>query len=375
MKSFYLLLIFFLFPTFLFSQLKGKVTDSDGEPLPFASIYVKGTSNGTTSNIEGNYELELKKGTYQIVFQYVGFKQKVETISIGNQLVTFDVQLESEAVGLQEIVVAADAEDPAYAIIRKAMKKRKYYREQVQAYQCNVYIKGGMKLLDAPEKVIGVEVGDMGGQLDSNRQGIVYLSESEAILNFKQPDQYKEIMISSKVSGKDNGFSFNRASLMDFDLYRNTAELQREIISPIANNAFTYYKFKLLGKLLDKNGRIVNKIKVIQKRKEDPSYSGIIYIMDDLWNIQSTDLHLTGKAMKFPGLDTVWLRQVHVPVAEPDVWRMFSQTVRTRTKEIQRIQMIFNCYLLSPPTQYTLYFCSVVLFHVSTDTMFHITIQ
>jgi len=353
MKYIFSTIIFLFLSQISLAQLKGKITDSNGEPLPFASVYVQGTSNGTTSNGEGNYDLFLKKGTYKVVFQYVGFKQRIETVTIDNESVTLNVELQSESIGLEEIVVRADAEDPAYPIIRKAMKKRKYYKEQVEKFQCNVYIKGGIKLLDAPTKMLGVEVGDMGGQLDSSRQGIVYLSESEAILNFQQPDEYKEIMISSKVSGDDNGFSFNRASSMDFDLYDNTSEFQREIISPIANNAFTYYKYKLLGKLFDKNGNIVNKIEVIQKRKEDPSYGGIIYIMDDLWNIQSSDLYLTSKAVKFSGLDTIWVRQVHVPLEEPDVWRLFSQTISFKAnvfgfKLVGDFTGIFKDYNLNP---------------------------
>ena len=36
------------------------MTDSKGEPLPFASIYVQGTTNGTTTNIEGLFEFELE---------------------------------------------------------------------------------------------------------------------------------------------------------------------------------------------------------------------------------------------------------------------------------------------------------------------------
>ena len=329
MKYIYLLLFIFSNNTFTSAQVSGTVTDSNGEALPFASIYVEGTTNGTTSNVEGDYEFELEKGTYQLVFQFVGFKQKVETLIIDDQRIRLDVMLEEESFGLNEIVVAADAEDPAYAIIRQAQKKRKYYKEQVKQYQCNVYIKGGIKLLDAPEKILGQDVGDLGGQLDSNRQGIVYLSESEAVLNFKQPDKYKEIMTSSKVSGDDNGFSFNRASEMDFNLYKNSALFfsNREVVSPIANNAFTYYRYKLLGTFFDKKGLLINKIGVLPKRKEDPSYGGIIYIIDKLWVIQSTELFLTAKSMKQAAVDTMWLKQVHVPVAEPDVWRMFSQTI------------------------------------------------
>ena len=327
MRHHFLTLAFLLFTTFSLAQISGKITDAQGEPLPFASIYVKGTSYGTTSNGEGDFTLELKNGTYEVIFQYVGYKQKTETLTVDNEPIRLDVVLQAEAFEISGVVVTADAEDPAYAVIRNAIKKRKYYKEQVEAYQCNVYIKGGIKLLDAPEKILGNDIGDMGGQLDSNRTGIIYLSESEAILNFKQPDHYKEIMISSKVSGDDNGFSFNRFSEMDFNLYKNTSLYSREIVSPIANNALTYYKYKLMGTFYDDNGMLINKIEVIQKRKEDPTYGGMIYIVEDLWNIQSTELFITSRAMKQPGLDTLWLNQVHVPVQEPDVWRLFSQTI------------------------------------------------
>ena len=76
-------------------------------------------------------------------------------------------------------------------------------------------------MLEAPETILGQDVGDMDGLLDSTGQGILYLSESESQLYFTAPDDYKEVMVSSKVSGDDNGFSFNSASDMDFSLYRN----------------------------------------------------------------------------------------------------------------------------------------------------------
>ena len=347
------LLFFLLFSFQIHAQLTGTVTDKSGEPLAFASIYIQGTTIGTTSNIEGKYTFELKKGTYQLVFQYVGFQQKTIAVAIEDQPIVKDVILQEESFSITEIVVRADAEDPAYPIIRKAIEKRKYYKEQVQAYQCNIYIKGAIKLLDAPDKIMGNDIGDMGGSLDTNRQGIVYLSESESVLHFKQPDHYKEIMMSSKVSGNDNGWSFNRFSEMDFNLYHNTALYQRQIISPIASGAMQYYKYKLLGTFTDDEGRLVNKIKVIPKRSEDPVYEGIIYINDELWNIQSTELFLTNETMKQPGLDTMWLRQVHVPVEKPDVWRLLSQTISFKAgvfgfKMKGDFTGVFNDYNINP---------------------------
>ncbi|MEM9916918.1 MAG: DUF5686 and carboxypeptidase regulatory-like domain-containing protein [Bacteroidota bacterium] len=309
------------------AQISGTITDEKGEPLPFASIYLQASSTGTTSNAEGQYNLELPAGNYVIVFQYVGYEQKLVELSYDGRSKQLDIQLKEEAVTLNEVTVRADAEDPAYAIIRKAIEKRPYYRKLVKGSSCNAYIKGIQWILDAPEKILGQEIGDLGGSLDSNRQGIIYLSESLARYHRQQPDRVKEQMISSKVSGNDNGFSFNRASLMDFNLYDSHIEIEREILSPIADNALAYYRYRLEGTTFDESGRLVNKISLLPKRKEDPVFSGTIYITEDLWNIYSADLILTGTSIKQPVLDTLIIRQIHVPVRKPDTWMVLSQTI------------------------------------------------
>ncbi|MBK6620664.1 MAG: carboxypeptidase-like regulatory domain-containing protein [Saprospirales bacterium] len=55
---FFLLLLLSWIPSY--AQISGRVTDSSGQPLPFASIYIQGTSVGSTSNAEGYYKLEPK---------------------------------------------------------------------------------------------------------------------------------------------------------------------------------------------------------------------------------------------------------------------------------------------------------------------------
>jgi hypothetical protein len=347
------LIVALLSPVLLFGQLTGTITDASGEPLPFASVYIANTSIGTTSNIEGFYELPLEPGTYELVFQYVGYRSEVRSVTMTQKPKSLDVTLNEETISLEEIVVRANAEDPAYPIIRKAIEKRKYYRDLVGKYACDVYVKGNIKVLDAPDAIMGVEIGDMGGALDSTRQGIIYLSESEAKYYYQAPNDKKEVMLSTKVSGNDNGFGFNRASEMDFNLYENHALLGRQIISPIASNALLYYRYQLLGAFPDERGRMINKIKVIPKRSEDPVYSGVINIVDDLWNIQTVDLTLSSSNIKQPGLDTLYIKQVHVPVQAPDVWRMFSQTIRFQAGlfgfEMEgNFQAIFSNYDLAP---------------------------
>ncbi|MFN7117214.1 MAG: DUF5686 and carboxypeptidase regulatory-like domain-containing protein [Saprospiraceae bacterium] len=330
MKHYLLCLSLLLAWHYSTAQVNGIITDSKGEPLPFATVTVKGTSTGTTSNVNGKYQLDLKPGEYELVFQFIGYRQQTEKVRVNNTVTTLNVILQEQAVELGEVVIRANAEDPAYAVIRKAIEKRKYYRDQVEAYSCDVYLKGNIKFLDAPEKFMGRELGNLGGTLDSNRQGIVYLSESQSKLFFQQPDQYREEMISSKVSGNDNGFGFNSASDMDFNLYENTANYSREIVSPIAANALTYYRYRMIGTYLDEDGRTINKIEIIPRRDEDPVYRGTIYIVNDLWNVQSAELLLLKNSINQPALDSLYIRQVYVPVKEPDTWRIFSQTITFR---------------------------------------------
>jgi hypothetical protein len=298
--------------------ISGKVTDENSQPVPFASVYIKGTTTGTTTNIEGAYSLELKPGKYELVFKFIGYKQHIEPIDVGLQHITLNVQLMPEAVSLKEVTIKAN-EDPAYEVIRQAQKKRKFYLNQVEAYSCDVYIKGVQRVTKYPKKILGQEI-DVEGQIDT-ATGIVYLSESVSKFNFKQPDKIKEEMVSSKVSGDNKAFSYNEASDMLFNFYENVIEVdalsERGFISPIANTALLSYRYHLLGTFFE-NGQMINKIEVIPIRKSDPVFRGVIYIIEGSWRIHSLDLVLT-KDAQIDFVDTLHVNQVHVPV-DKDVW-------------------------------------------------------
>ena len=136
----------------------GKVTDQQGQPIPFANVYIKGTTTGTTTNIDGDYTLELKPGKYELVFKLISYKMHVELVEVASQRITLNIKLSAESFHLKEVAINASAEDPAYAVIREAIKKRKYYLDQVDAYSCNVYIKGVQKITKHPEKIMGMDL-------------------------------------------------------------------------------------------------------------------------------------------------------------------------------------------------------------------------
>ncbi|RYE23356.1 MAG: carboxypeptidase-like regulatory domain-containing protein, partial [Sphingobacteriaceae bacterium] len=232
-----------------------------------------------------------------------------------------DVVLDKEIYQLKEVSISGSGEDPAFAIIRKAIRKRKQYLTELKAYSCDVYIKGVQKLISAPKKILGRDVQKV-LQLDSNRKGIIYLSESESHFNYEEPGKIKEVMVSSKIAGRNNAFSFNRASDLQLSFYQNLIAIEgltnRGFISPIADNALFYYRYKLLGTDII-NGQTVDKIQVIPRRQFDPVFRGNIYIVDGQWRIYSVDLHLT-KESQINFVDTLNLSQQYIPVSK-NIWK------------------------------------------------------
>ncbi|MEH6681432.1 MAG: SusC/RagA family TonB-linked outer membrane protein [Sediminicola sp.] len=85
-------------------SISGTVTDDMGVPLPGASVFVKGTSNGITTDFDGNFALDISSGASILVVSYLGFT--TQELEIGGQTV-FNVQLEPSASGLDEVVVTA----------------------------------------------------------------------------------------------------------------------------------------------------------------------------------------------------------------------------------------------------------------------------
>ncbi len=310
-----------------FSQIKGSISDSKDNPLAFVNIYIENTFIGTTSNEEGIYELNYNKtGTYTIVFQYLGYKTLKKDVTIDSFPFQIDATLVEEKVSLDEVVINAD-ENPANIIIRQAIAARKEHLKKINSYKADFYSRGLIRIKDAPEKILGQDIGDLGGGLDSTRSGVIYLSETISKIEFLRPDKLKEKITASKVSGDDNGFSFNNAIDVDYNFYNNTIELGNKIISPIANNAFGYYRYELEGVFYDDRGNLINKITVIPKRKNDPIFSGSIYIVEDQWTIYALELDITGTQARIPAVDVITLKQNFSYSENDDVWANISQSI------------------------------------------------
>ena len=327
MKKITFLFLLFISKTFL-AQVKGKIMDTKNNPLSFVSVYLDKTITGTTSNDNGDYILDLKKaGDYTIIFQFLGYKTLKKKVNITSFPYQLNVNLTEENVVLDEISISTK-DNPANKIIRNVIANKDKNTDKLAKYTASFYSRGLSKIKDAPDKILGQGLGDFGGGLDSTRSGIIYLSETISEIAYqKRPKKFKEKITASKISGRDNGVSFNRAEDANFNFYDNSIEFGNDLVSPISVNAFGYYRFKLEGTFYDKNGKLINKIKVTPKRKNDRVFDGSIYIVEDDWALYGVDVSVTGAQVNIPAVDTLTLKQDFNYSEKNNSWVLISQSL------------------------------------------------
>ena len=106
--AFFLSIMLFMGTVFVNAQTKaltGKVTAAeDKQPVPGVSVSVKGTTVGTVTNIDGEFQLSVPQDAKTLVFSFVGMKN--QEIEIGTQT-SFNIVLEADIVGIDEVVVTA----------------------------------------------------------------------------------------------------------------------------------------------------------------------------------------------------------------------------------------------------------------------------
>jgi hypothetical protein len=330
-------------------NLYGTIFTEEGDLLPYSSITVKGTSIGASANDKAKYSFPLAKGTYTIICQHIGYASIEKKITINAADTELSFVLPQQKLEMTEVIVKTGGEDPAYEIIRQAIKKREYYSKQVKAFEVDLYTKDMIKLRKLPKKIMGRKIPDedvAGMGVDSTGKGIIYLSESVAKVAMQQPDKFKMNVISSRISGS-GGFGFTFPAFIS--LYSNNVKLfterinPRGFVSPIADGAIGFYKYKLLGSFYE-DGKAINSIRVTPRRTYEPLFTGIINITDDDWRIHSFDLMVT-KSAQLELLDTLTITQQHVPVTK-EVWRTKNQVLYFNFKQfgIDAVGNFVNVY-------------------------------
>ncbi len=279
-RTFFLFIVLFFSAQSGYSQvLSGVVSSADGESIPFASIYMKELTTGTTTNLEGEYSLELPPGMHHISFQALGYAKVELEIDLNGKDLLKNVVLRPQDYQIKEVRVYSGNEDPAYGIMRKAISLAPYFLRQIKHYQADVYLKGGFDMNKVP-RLFRKQLKEEGIE-----QGKSYVTESINEITFNAPNRYVHKQI-SKRSTIPNDSENEVMGFINYSFYDSDSELA---ISPLSRKAFSFYRFRYEG-FFQMGEFYVNKIKVDPKKKNQKLFTGYIFIVDNYWNLHSVDL-------------------------------------------------------------------------------------
>lgn len=265
--------------------ISGRILNTKNEPVPYATIFCKETSEGTISNSDGNFKLQLEKGNYHLLVRSLGYYQVEKEVELNRDSIHLNIALTNQEFKIREVKVFPGKEDPAYFIIRKAMAKASFYRNKIKHYEADLYIKSNFSFTNIPKLYQNrIEIEDGKKLKDYFKENTTYVIESKNKITFDYPNKYNQKVISKKSSL----VGFDEPPVMGLMTMSFYEERPEQVISPLSSLALKHYNYQYEGFITAGNYDVF-KIKVTPKRKSDELVEGYTYIVDKLWCIYSVD--------------------------------------------------------------------------------------
>ena len=315
MKS--ILLKFFLF-IFLFicvtgskaqvTTITGKVTDVlTNEPVPFATVILKGTTIGANTDINGNYQISTSTPTDTVLCTMLGYKPVKLRVKKGQQQ-TINFVLSANKFELGEVVIKA-GENPANIIMRNIIKhKDENDAARLETYQYEVYNKLEFDLTNISEKMKNKKllkpfafIWDNIDSTETNSKPFLPFFISETISNLyyrSNPKTKKEIIDGSKVSGLENSTvtQFLGDMYQKINVYDNFIDLfGKGFISPISDIGMLYYKYYLLDSATIDN-QWCYKLKFKPRSIHELTFTGDFWVHDTTFAIKKINMRIAADA-------------------------------------------------------------------------------
>lgn len=301
-------------------SLSGFIYDHTNAPVPFANVYVKNSTYGTSADDQGRYYLQFQDpGVYEIVFSAVGFEMQEAKVIIGHREdAVKNVWLSTDEQELREITVSAKRRDPAYEIIQKAIDQKEHWNHQYNSSSCTVYIKAGEVITEkekkkrerqlkreeeeAKKEAEELEDEDVFAAEKKKREaeikklaGSRNMVEVQMRRHYQYPNEIKEIREGYKKFGNDYGLFYTTTNEADFNFYDNLMSMgnlnELPVVSPLHFTSVITYKFKL-EEITFEDNRQLFKIKVTPRKKGNASWEGYIWVWDELFCLKRVDLEL-----------------------------------------------------------------------------------
>ena len=300
------MLFFFISCTALSSQsitVKGRVIDADTkEGLPFSSVYFEGTTIGTSTDIDGYYELSSSQKYDTLAVSAIGFDITYKLLR-GDTSQTINFSLSSSDITLDEVVVIA-GENPANVIVRKIIKNKDQNRlDHFNSYQRETYEKVELDLENISEELRDSRLlkpfAFIFENIDSTSDEKPFLP---AYINEVIADEYyvkgegkpKDIVKAERTSGIRNQSIVEYIGRIhqDYSIYDDWIYvLEKPLASPFSDGGLFYYEYYLIDSTYI-NDQWSYKLKFKPKRKQENTFYGDFWVADSTFAVERVNMRM-----------------------------------------------------------------------------------
>ena len=285
--------------------IEGRVADHQtNKSLSYANIRVTGTTTGTAANLEGNFELKLKAGSYVLVASYIGYYSDTALVDLSEDITNLTFKLSKTEIQLPEVVILP-GENPALEIIRKAIGKKNERNEKLNSYEFEAYTKGAVRT-EEDFSAKGNSVGLGLGASDTTELKITGILENQSRGYYKKPGNYKEIILARKQSANFppsiNTLTGGRVIQNFYDDDVNFFGI--DLPGPLSDDAISYYYF-YLERFVAMDNIKVYQIHIAPDDPADPGFEGSVFITDSKYDLIKVDLRLNRSANPGGIFDTI----------------------------------------------------------------------
>lgn len=193
--------------TYAQNTIKGKVLDNTTQTaIPYATIYLPELETGTTTNTNGEFSLELSKGTYKIVVSYIGFQTQSSTITVPSEdNLTF--LLSESAMEMEEVIIST----PFHKL--QSENVMKIEQKKIKELKAS----GALTLAEGITSIAGVESVSTGNSIG---KPVIRGLSSNRVLVYTQG-----IRLENQQYGDEHGLGINDAGIESVEVIKGPASL------------------------------------------------------------------------------------------------------------------------------------------------------
>ena len=296
------------------TRVSGTVYDQNNQPVAFANVLFKNSSEGVISDFDGNFLLQSENNHSTIVVSFVGFETaefKLKTKTSTGLKIVLQTGFE-----LDEVLIVnrpkkrlKKKENPAYKIMRGIWAhKKKNGLSLVDQYEYKKYASTEIGLNNIDQKFLKRllrndydSVVSIIKQDKRNKKFFVpiYLNEKiETVYGDNRLSKTLELIQAEKQIGiQQDGFVFDRISniFKEINVYDNNIELlNRSFVSPLSTEGFGSYDYVLQDSIVS-NSRTKYRIYFFPRKEGDLVFEGNFVVTDSIYAVNAISMKVNSK--------------------------------------------------------------------------------